>query len=390
MQIIPLKIMGYYYIIKVVMNMKEKTVNFGSNIKMLRKKHNYTRTQLAEKLGYSAKTIEKWEFGNSIPSVETICTLSDFFGVTIDSLIFSSKPDIKYLLAIDGGGSKTEFLLTDTEKREISRVILGPSNPVDIGMENLKILLEQGIHKVCAGIRLREVSVFAGLAGGMTGDNKQLINEFLASFNFGAYSNGSDTENVLEMALDGGDGVAVIMGTGIIAFAQSGGKRYRIGGWGYHIDKMGSGYNIASEAIYSAVKYIDGRDGSVILKDLLEKKLGKSLPDSIAELHQKGRGFIASFAPLVFEAYDKGDKYAANIIDNNIKEVAEMIAVGKKHLSKGKCKVVICGGLCKRTDIMEPVFKKYLSSDFEIRFSDEPVVNGALMLADKNKGNTKV
>lgn len=132
----------------------------------------------------------------------------------------------------------TEFLLTDAEKNEISRIVLGPSNPNDIGMDNVKTILEQGIHKVCYGINLREVSVFAGLAGGITGDNQKIINEFLPCFNFGVYSNGSDTESVLEMALGGNDGIVVIMGTGIISFTQVKGKRHRIGGWGYLIDKI--------------------------------------------------------------------------------------------------------------------------------------------------------
>ena len=91
----------------------------------------------------------------------------------------------------------------DIDKNEISRAVVGPSNPNDIGMENVKAILEQGIHKVCSGINLREVSVFAGLAGGITGDNKEVINNFLSSFNFGAYSNGSDTDSVLEMAKEG-------------------------------------------------------------------------------------------------------------------------------------------------------------------------------------------
>ena len=364
--------------------MKNK-LGFASNFKLLRKKYCYTREQIAEILSFSAKTIEKWEYGSSIPPVETLCKISDFFRVTLDSLVYEQNVEIKYLLAIDGGGTKTEFLLTDTNKKEIARVVLGASNAVDSGIENTKKILEQGIHNVCKDVSLREVSLFAGLAGGITGNNKQEINKFLSGFGFGCFGNGSDTESVLEIALEGKDGVAIIMGTGIIAFSQVEGKRYRIGGWGYLIDKGGSGFNIGSEAMNSALKYIDGRDGSKILCELIEEKLGKPLPNSIAKIHNGGKAYIASFAPVVFDAYDRGDSFSANIIDSNIKEVAEIIIAGLKHLPKDKQKVVICGGLIKRSDILEKYFSKYLNKDVKVSFCNKPVVDGALMLAEKIK-----
>ncbi len=364
--------------------MKEHIAEFGQNLKVLRKNAGYTRVKLAEILSYSEKSIEKWESGKGVPPLEVVCRIAEIFGVTVDSLIYAKK-EIRYLLAIDGGGTKTEFLLTDVNKKELARKVLGPSNAVDIGIDKTFEILSQGIREVCSGINLREVSVFAGLAGGITGDNKQKTKEFLSTFNFGAYANGSDTENVLEVALHGGDGVAVIMGTGIIAFAQVDGERHRVGGWGYHIDKGGSGYNIASDAMYSALKYIDGREGSSHLKELIEAKLGKSLPDSIADIHSGGKAYIASFAPLIFEAYDRGDKYASEILDRNIMEVAGIINASLAHLPNERGKVVICGGLGKRGDILSKFLYKYIPDDVEVQFSSEPVVNGALMLADKIK-----
>lgn len=363
--------------------MKDKKIAFGSNLKILRKENGYTRARLAGVLGYSEKTIEKWEFGTALPSVENICKIAGFFKVTIDSLVYDPKREIGYFLAIDGGGTKTEFLLTDLEKREIARLVLGTSNPVDIGIENTKEILRQGIFKVCENVPLSEVSVFAGLAGGITGNNKHLINEFMSGFGFGCFDNGSDTENVLEIALKGQNGVAIIMGTGIIAFSQCDGKRYRIGGWGYHIDKGGSGYNLGSDAMYYALKYKDGRQGSKLLCDLIEKRLGKSLEDSISDIHAKGKAFVASFAPVVFEAYDKGDDTAKEIIDRNIKEVAEMITVGQRFLPEGKGRIVICGGLAHHKDILDEFLIKYLGKEVKVEFGEEAIINGALSLAEK-------
>ncbi len=363
--------------------MKENVVAFGANLKKIRKKSGYTRAKLAQLIAYSEKSIEKWESGSSVPPVETVCALAELFGVTLDSLVYESKTTVKYLLAIDGGGTKTEFLLTDCDKNEISRVRLGASNPVDIGIEETKKILERGIREVCDSINLREVAVFAGLSGGITGDNKRLIKEFLSQFNFSYCDNGSDTENALEIALSDGNGVAVIMGTGIIAFTQKDGTRHRIGGWGYHIDKGGSGYNFGSDALDCALKYIDGRDGSPLIKELVEKRLGKPVPESIGDIYKGGKSAVASFAPCVFEAYDNGDKYAEKIIDFNVREVCEIILAGCKHFEKGSEKVVICGGLGKHSHILKPFFEKHLGQDINVTFTSEPVVNGALSLAQK-------
>ncbi|MBR5156886.1 MAG: XRE family transcriptional regulator [Clostridia bacterium] len=369
--------------------MKDNKIEFGSNLKKIRKKAGISRVKLAEMIAYSEKAIEKWESGSSVPPVTTVCQLAEMFEISVDSLLYAPKTEVKYLLGIDGGGTKTEFLLTDSVKKEIARVKLGPSNPVDIGMENTKKILEQGIRQVCEGINIREVSVFAGLAGGITGDNKEQINSFLSQFNFAFYDNGSDTGNALSIALKGEDGVVVIMGTGIVAFSQVGSTKHRIGGWGYHIDQGGSGYNFGSDALDSALKFIDGRGGSELIKNLIENHLSKPIPDAITDIYQGGKAYVASFARYVFAAFNQGDKEAERIIDKNVCEVAQIIAAGKKYFDDKTVKVVICGGLCNYEQELVPFFKKYLGENQHITFSNEPVVDGAIMLAEKikNGGN---
>lgn len=364
--------------------MEKRKLSFGTNLKLLRKKAGYSRKQLAEIISYSEKSIEKWEMNGAIPPVSVVSDLSELFDVTIDSLIYSSEKDIKYFLGIDGGGTKTEFLLTDKEGNEITRIISGPSNPVDIGMENTFKLLEQGINDICKGINKKEISVFAGLAGGTTGDSLNIINKFLKKFGFGYFSNGSDTENALEITLAGGDGIAVIMGTGIIAFAQKNGERHRIGGWGYLIDKGGSGYNFGSDALDSALKNIDGRGGSETIRNLIENSLANPLPESVFDIYRKGKSYIASFSEFVFKAFLSGDNEAKKIIEQNVKEVAEIIKAGQQSLELDNPKTVICGGLCNYKDILLPFLKSSLGDGYMIEFNDTRMVNGAVGIAMRN------
>lgn len=60
---------------------------FGENLTLLRKEKEITQQTLADKLGYSPKAVSKWERGESIPEIETLIKLAEFFNVTIDFLL---------------------------------------------------------------------------------------------------------------------------------------------------------------------------------------------------------------------------------------------------------------------------------------------------------------
>lgn len=290
---------------------------------------------------------------------------------------------IKYLLGIDGGGTKTEFLITDLSANEIKRICLGTSNPANTGIKNTKDILFQGISEICKDMDFSEISVFAGIAGSGADDVKAEIHSFLSGFGFGAFSNGSDTDSAVAVSLKGKNGVSVIMGTGIIAFSCSKGEKHRIGGRGYMIDKGGSGFCFGSDALNSAFEFIDGRGGSKLILELVEKQLGKKAESAVSEIYAGGATFIASFAPVIFEAYKAGDADAKRILERNAYEAAKLITAARKHIEKTD-KTVICGGLCRQKDILKPFLLRYLDDDDNLIFSDEPIINGAILLAKSN------
>ena len=60
--------------------------NIANNLVLLRKKHNYKQSDIAEKLNYSDKTISKWETGEIVPSVENLFELCKLYGVSIEQI----------------------------------------------------------------------------------------------------------------------------------------------------------------------------------------------------------------------------------------------------------------------------------------------------------------
>ncbi len=291
--------------------------------------------------------------------------------------------DTKYLLGIDGGGTKTEFLLTDSDSNEIRRLFLGNSNPVNQGIENTFSVLKEGINKICESFDMNRISVFAGIAGSKAGENQKLICDFLSDFGFAKFGCGSDIDLALEVSLKGENGTCVIMGTGIVAFSRSGENLYRSGGRGYMIDKGGSGFHFGSDALNCAFEYIDCKNGSETILNLIEKKLDKKLETSVNEIYSGGPAYVASFAPVVFEAFRLGDSVASEIIERNAYETAKIINSSRKALENSDDKIVVCGGLCKQKEILYPYLMKHIKGNAPLTFLDVPMVNGAITLAKR-------
>ncbi|MBQ8844571.1 MAG: helix-turn-helix transcriptional regulator [Clostridia bacterium] len=65
---------------------KDINAIIGSNLLKLRKKMKLTQLEIAEKFNYSDKSISKWEKGESLPSIEVLYQLAQFYGVTLNDL----------------------------------------------------------------------------------------------------------------------------------------------------------------------------------------------------------------------------------------------------------------------------------------------------------------
>ena len=64
----------------------------AKNLTELRKEENLTQGALAKMLNYSDKAVSKWECGDSLPDLETLKNLAEFYGVTLDYLV-SENPE---------------------------------------------------------------------------------------------------------------------------------------------------------------------------------------------------------------------------------------------------------------------------------------------------------
>ena len=115
----------------------------GKRIKSYRIAAGHTQAELAELLHLVPQTVSKWERGLSAPDITKLSSLCSALSVSPSLLLDSTELETgEYMIAIDGGGTKTECLLFTDRGEIIKRTLSGGSNP------NLR-----GMGAACAALR---------------------------------------------------------------------------------------------------------------------------------------------------------------------------------------------------------------------------------------------
>ena len=257
---------------------------------------------------------------------------------------------MKHYIGIDGGGTKTKFLVgrvleginpdgSEAAGLEvIGEYTGGGCHYMQVGFDGLEDLFRKGILAACenAGIEPSDVDfVFAGFAGcGDVASNQPMIDEALSkAFGDIPYAAGNDLENALEGALAGAPGINIIAGTGSNGGGRnSAGEFKRCGGWHYILGgDEGSAYWIAWNLLKEYSRQSDGRDEKTLLYDAVNRALDLHSDDEmvtrVVTEWQLDRARIAHLAPVVSQLYDEGDPYAINILTNAARELSEFAIV---------------------------------------------------------------
>lgn len=62
-------------------------MEIGSRIKLLRLERKVTQKDIAEHIGVSSVSVQRFEYGSVRPSLDTLISLADFFDVSLDYLV---------------------------------------------------------------------------------------------------------------------------------------------------------------------------------------------------------------------------------------------------------------------------------------------------------------
>ena len=158
-------------------------------------------------------------------------------------------------LGIDGGGSKTSFLLVDDYYNELCHLQSGPSNWLSVGAEAAKAAIADGLSHLTETPNV----VCAGFAGAARPEGAVFYKDALTSLLPQATIIIESDAFIASIGALGIDpGILLISGTGSIVIGRdTKGTMFRVGGWGPHFGDEGSGFWIGREAVRAALRSLD-------------------------------------------------------------------------------------------------------------------------------------
>ena len=298
---------------------------------------------------------------------------------------------MKYIIGVDGGGTKTLALLADLDGNILARGLSGPCNYNAIGFESASAALERAIISACEEYPGEISALCLGLAGaGRKEDIERFQNWAVEKFPHTRVQIASDAEILLMAGAPSGPALALVCGTGSIVFGRTvTGELIRAGGWGYLFGDEGSGYAIGQAALRAVMQAHDGRGPATLLTELVLKQRGLSEPTELVRniyVVDHPHLEVASLSSLVEEAAGQGDGVAVAILEESAQELARTIATVYPKLGTTLSPLVVAGGTIMHGVHLKAAFH-HACEALGLRFSavqylPEPA-EGAVQMAQK-------
>lgn len=304
-----------------------------------------------------------------------------------------------YYLGIDGGGTKTAFVLINNKGNILAEIEKGTCHHMQVGLEGFERVIKEGLKDILniASICSTDIKyTFLGIPGyGEVEKDDKSIEEILKRiFKNDRFTIGNDVVAGWAGSLACKEGINLVAGTGSIAYGvNEKGESERSGGWGYYCGDEGSAHWIAKKGIEVFTKQADGRLKKGQLYNVFKKKLDlKKDFDLITLIHDEykfSRTEVAKIAMLVGEAAELGDEKAIQIYKEAAEEFYLMIkAVIDKLNYKNKIVISYSGGVFKAGDnVLNPLKEKLNNINCDIKNPILAPVVGSALYAYKLAGN---
>ena len=303
---------------------------------------------------------------------------------------------MKYVIGIDGGGTKTAFALADASGNILIQTVLPSISYREHGMDKVAIRLREGILYLTnhAGIKPNQVELAAvGVPG--YGENAQMdrMLEQTVTDVYPAISKVlvNDAQNAFYGALSCRSGINIVAGTGSIAYGEDdNGGSARSGGWSERFSDEGSCYWLGKMAMGLFCKEADGREPKGALYQILMQALNLKDDFSFIEAVERDvlpiRSHVAQFQKYLLQAAKQGDDAARALYGEACRELTLLAAGVKRQLNfDGNISVSLTGGLIHAGEFVEKPLSRMLAAQGMVYHPCEgSPLEGAVRLACKN------
>ena len=253
------------------------------------------------------------------------------------------------ILAVDGGGSKTDVAILRTNG-ELVAFRRGPqSSPHYVGLEGALDVIEQIVGDCTEPFAAAAVM----LAGADRPDEEYELQKAVERRGIArTVVTGNDTFAVLRAGTDRGWGVAVVCGSGINCVGVGpDGRHARFQALGTITGDWGGGYDVGLAALGEAVRALDGRGPETTLAPAIAAHFGEPDAAAVADAVHGGRiarARLGELAPLVFDACER-DEVARGLVVRLEAEVAAFVraAIDRLDLRAAPVHVVLGGSVLR-------------------------------------------
>lgn len=260
-----------------------------------------------------------------------------------------------YVIAIDGGGSKTDAVALALDGTILGRASAATSSPHFIGLGPSVAVVSGLVDRLAQSAPPAHVGIYlSGL------DLEREVADYRAALAGYAWARSITVENDLFALLRAGtsaaDAAAVICGTGLNALAiRADGEVARFLALGPISGDWGGGAGIGELALWFAAREEDGRGGHTSLTAALPHEFDLRTVGELTEALHSGRiamPELARLSPLVLEHSRAGDPIARHIVDRQSEEIAVMAsaALARLGLHDAEVPVVLGGGVVQSGD----------------------------------------
>ena len=256
-------------------------------------------------------------------------------------------------LGIDGGGSKTRFLLEDHEGRELAQLETGPSNWISSGPSTARESISRGILSLPSPPDI----VCGGFAGAGRPEGVEFYRTCVSSLLPQARVFIETDAHIAYIGAIGLiPGVLLLVGTGSIAIARkTDGTFLRTGGWGPTFGDEGSGFWIGREAIRLALRAHDTGEHSGFAADVADG-LGLSRITDAPTAWKDGAINVRSVAAVASRVVSKyPGEPAKQILTAAAMHLRELVEAARHHAQLPESCVRSIAGSIGSNAVMQPL-----------------------------------
>jgi len=255
---------------------------------------------------------------------------------------------IKYILGIDGGGTKTEAVILDIEGKVAGTGTAGGSNTNFISRREAAEAFKQAISGAfeAASVTAKDIGCAGCTFWTVANEVFDELRIPVQPKSFSEHAVAFERAGIEELR-----GIAIIAGTGSSCGGFSdGGQRFTVGGWGPLLGDEGSAYDIGLRGIKRALWSAEGRLPDTLLVDAVRSYFGiEHAKGAIGKLCDTkiNQSLVAGFAMEVSKAAGMGDEAAIQIIEEAGEMLGEMAAFVARQIftENDGFPVVLAGGV---------------------------------------------